>query len=965
MAHDATLKELKKLRVADLKALLKARGLDEGGLKDDLVRRLHDAQTADAGADAADAADPPEEGAAAETSPAETDAPTETDAPAETDAPVETDAPADAPVGEPAEEAQPAADLPDAEADPAETGVPAPDETDDADAGAAPAGAAPDAPLTNASIDRARARLAANAHDLDAWQTLATEAAAAGAPGGRSLFEEVLERHPTSSETWRAYAECEIEGDSRTGERDDDAVKSVFSRCLLACPSAKLWRAYTRYMVASNDPTDAAGVAAIKAAFEYTVDAVGEDLDAGPLWVDYLTFLRTVDAAHVCPEVAERSGDCESARNAEARRAFQRAVVAPTDAVDALYREYDAFETSSDAVNARAVLAEIKPAVDKARSALRERKRRAKELIVGGLTFPSALDGGSETDADASRFARAGETQSRLWRAYARWERSNPQALEPDSSAGETEHPQVTARVALAYDQALMSLRRFPEVWLEYAAWHDAKKRPDDAAAALARAREANPRCAALLYAHADCLERRGADHAAACKAVYEEVLDAHEREARERAEREAVPEENLAPPPPPARASDFVTSAYVEYMRCCRRLEGAASARKAFMRARKAPGVGERPEVYACSAQLEWRYDGNDKPARNVFELGLKKCIGDPAYVAVYADFLVGVNEVANARVLYERATAAALETDAGGGALAPTRVGASRIDPAERAARARRLERLFDAFVAFEHHHGSLDAMESVEARRHAALGEDGGGVDAAPAMLTALMRRHAFMGLAPATDAQARHYARLGATLAASPGGADARPAGTTPPAPPPIPPPRPPPLRKGEVPPGAAAARAAKDAAPQLPKAPRPGNIPKIMPPPPAPGSAAAAAAAASLSPALPAELGAFVSRLPAAGASGDAPPHVVDAVMDALMTADLSPEGGAAAVEAQNDAAGVGGLPGARGANKRKAASGASSGASKPLTAATNKPPAMDVFRMRQAKQARTDNAEFQ
>ena len=35
--------------------------------------------------------------------------------------------------------------------------------------------------------------------------------------------------------------------------------------------------------------------------------------------------------------------------------------------------------------------------------------------------------------------------------------------------------------------------------------------------------------------------------------------------------------------------------------------------------------------------------------------------------------------------------ATAAALETDAGGGALAPTRVGASRIDPAERTARAR----------------------------------------------------------------------------------------------------------------------------------------------------------------------------------------------------------------------------------------------------------------------------------
>ena len=973
MAPDAALKELKKLRVADLKALLKQRGLDEGGLKDDLVRRLHDAQTADAGADAAGAADPPEEGA-----------------------PAETDAPADARVVEPAEEAQPAADLPDAEADPA-AGVPPPEETDDADAAAAPAAAAPadpppDAHVSNASIDRARARLAADAHDLDAWQTLANEAAAAGAPGGRSLFEEVLERHPTSSETWRSYAECEIEGDARTGERDDDAVKSVFSRCLLACPSAKLWRSYTRYMVAANDPTDAAGVAAIKAAFEYTADAVGEDIDAGPLWVDYLTFLRAVDAKHVCPEVAARDGDCESARNLEARRAFRRAVTAPTDAVDALYREYDAFESALDPTLAKALLAEIKPAVDRTRTVLRERKRRTKDLNVGRLTFPFAPEDGEKTGDASRRFALAGETQSRLWRAYARWERSNPQALEPDADAGEVEHPQVTARVALAYDQALMSLRHFPEVWLEYAAWHELKKRPEDAAAALARAREANPRCAALLYAHADCLERRGAEGAAACKAVYEEVLDAYERECAEREadfslKKEDAPEGD-APAFPHARAPDWVTSAYVEYMRCCRRVEGAASARKAFMRARKAPGLGERPEVYACSAQLEWRYDGNDKPARNVFELGLKKCIGDPAYVSTYAEFLVGLNDVANARVLYERATAAALEAAAGNPLGANAGVGASRVssllrvDPAERARRAEAVETLFDAFAAFEHHHGSLDAMASVEARRHAALGEVGGGTDAAPAMLTALMRRHAFLGLSPATEAQARHYERLGAAFATSgwPSGAGARAPGAAQPAPPPIPPPRPPPLRKGEVPPGAAAAAPARDtgaqsapAAPQLPKAPRPGNIPKLMPPPPAPGSAAAAAA--SLARALPAELGAFVSRLPAAVAGSlDAPPHVVDAVMDALMTADLSPEGGAAAVAARNDAAGVGGLPGARGANKRKAGSGAGAGAgagsgagasSGPLTAASNKPPAMDVFRMRQAKQARTDNAEFQ
>ena len=48
---------------------------------------------------------------------------------------------------------------------------------------------------------------------------------------------------------------------------------------------------------------------------------------------------------------------------------------------------------------------------------------------------------------------------------------------------------------------------------------------------------------------------------------------------------------------------------------------------------------------------------------ARNIFELGLKTFIDDPAYVLEYADFLVGTNDVANARVLHERAAGACAE--------------------------------------------------------------------------------------------------------------------------------------------------------------------------------------------------------------------------------------------------------------------------------------------------------------
>ena len=46
----------------------------------------------------------------------------------------------------------------------------------------------------------------------------------------------------------------------------------------------------------------------------------------------------------------------------------------------------------------------------------------------------------------------------------------------------------------------------------------------------------------------------------------------------------------------------------------------------------------------------IEWRYDKAEKPARNVFELGLKTFLNQPAYVIQYADFLIGANDVVGA---------------------------------------------------------------------------------------------------------------------------------------------------------------------------------------------------------------------------------------------------------------------------------------------------------------------------
>ena len=909
---------LKRLRVAELKELLEQRGLSTEGIQKELVARLEECRAAEEAAEEGGGGEPAVGTPAAEGE----DAPAVE--PPIDEAPADEETPADAADAQ-AEEA-PADDPADAEPESLEKGEPAPtDGGDPGEAGAEPDAAdadatapepgdlppaAPKMPVVSSQkLDRARNRLAQNRQDLDAWETIVTDAQTRGVPEGRSLFEEVLAAHPTASRVWRAYAEAEIAGDTG-GNRDDEAVKAIFSRCLLSCPSALLWRSYTRYMEKTNDAGTEEGVQAIKAAFEYTVDTVGEDLESGPLWLDYVVFLKTADPTHACPDA--KPEQAESARMQEVRRAYQRAVSVPTNSIDALYREYDAFEHGVSAALAKPLLAEVKPGVDVARAALKERKRLHDQCIVGGLAGPPGT----------SKDEKSPDGQARAWRAMINWERSNPQKLTPDAEAGETAHPQLVTRVTLAYDQALMSLWNFPDIWLEFAAWHEGNDH-EEAKAVLQRAREALPGCPLVHFAAADLVEARG--DATAASAVYESVLDEYEVKCAADAEAANVDgADDFKFDHPPMDDATLLVS--IEYMRCARRMRGRDEARKSFMRVRKAPG--KRWEAFAAAALLEWRYDKNDKVARNVFELGLKSFISQPQYVARYAEFLVGCNDVGNARVLFERATAAAGEATAAAAGLGGT-------DKAGKAS----VEKVFwDMFVDFEHTHGTMDTMKGVETRRREAVaGPD--AVDGAPEIITALLGRHSIFDLRPVSEEHMRHFARIGVAVP------EPAPAGSARPGAPAPPPPRLPPPPAGK---------------PKGPKGPKlSGPAPNMAPlPPPDPMVTGAVNPRFAH---LPRELGSFASRLPAMNAAVNL--SLVDSVMDALINADVTPEGGTAIVDAFNA-----GLGGGGGGTKRKAGDagvggkGPARGA--PLTAASQRPPERDVFRMRQAIRPRTDQAEF-
>ena len=63
----------------------------------------------------------------------------------------------------------------------------------------------------------------------------------------------------------------------------------------------------------------------------------------------------------------------------------------------------------------------------------------------------------------------------------------------------------------------------------------------------------------------------------------------------------------------------------------------------------------------------MEYASDGNDRVARNLFELGLENFISVPGYVLQYVNFLEGLADIHNVRALFERALGETAPVEAG----------------------------------------------------------------------------------------------------------------------------------------------------------------------------------------------------------------------------------------------------------------------------------------------------------
>lgn len=193
-------------------------------------------------------------------------------------------------------------------------------------------------PFLAMGVEEAWKAIRQDHYDLRAWNAVIQDAEQRPVNEARAMYEEVLRAFPKAWWVWYKYAEAEI----NQKERDDETVQAIFSRCLLECKFLDLWHLYLDYIRTVHGEGDESGAKAIREAYEFAVEHVGQDPRSGQLWTDYINFLRRVRADYAF--TTPRPGQEESMRMMEIRKAFKQALVVPQNSIDSLWKEYEAFE---------------------------------------------------------------------------------------------------------------------------------------------------------------------------------------------------------------------------------------------------------------------------------------------------------------------------------------------------------------------------------------------------------------------------------------------------------------------------------------------------------------------------------------------------------------------------------------------------------------------------------------------
>ncbi|KAL9030316.1 MAG: hypothetical protein Q9196_001544 [Gyalolechia fulgens] len=529
--------------------------------------------------------------------------------------------------------------------------------------------------------------------DMDAWLSLIDEFRKRGKlDEARATYERFFVVFPAAAEIWVAYAQMENESHQL------HAVDRILNKTLLSLPNLRLWSTYLDHVRRLNDVTrDTAGNArqVITQAYEVALENIGIDKDSGSLWQEYIQFLKS------------RPGNVggttwqEQQKMDQLRKAYQQAIKVPTQATQALWKEYDQFEMSINKNTGRKFLQEESPAYMTARSsyiALSNITRNLRRTTLPSLPPALGFDGDRE-------YAE----QLDIWKQWIQWEKDDPLVLKEGK---EEERKQWRDRVVFVYKQAVMAMRFWPEMWFDAANFCFQNEMEPIGNEFLTQGINANPESCLLAFKRADRIElttsseegddgiaRRGA----AVREPYDKVLAAlydlatktKARETQEIAKAEAQFAAAMDDQPKSKNEDDeenadeeevesnerrkkaqleairgvtaiqitvlhkTITFVWITLMRAMRRVQGkgkvgdkVGGSRQIFTDARKRGRLTH--DIYVASAMIEYHcYE--PEATKKIFERGLKLFPEDEAFALEYIKHLMTTNDHINARVIFE----------------------------------------------------------------------------------------------------------------------------------------------------------------------------------------------------------------------------------------------------------------------------------------------------------------------
>ncbi|KAI9542708.1 Cleavage stimulation factor subunit 3 [Dissostichus eleginoides] len=452
-------------------------------------------------------------------------------------------------------------------------------------------------------VKKAEKKLEENPYDLDAWSILIREAQNQPIDKARKTYERLVTQFPSSGRFWKLFIEAEIKA------KNYDKVEKLFQRCLMKVLHIDLWKCYLSYVRETKGklPTYKEKMAQ---AYDFALDKIGMEIMSYQIWVDYINFLKGVEAV---------GSYAENQRITAVRRVYQRGCVNPMINIEQLWRDYSKYEEGINVHLAKKMIE------DRSRDYMNARRvAKEYETVMKGLdrNAPSVPPQNSPQESQ----------QVDMWKKYIQWEKSNPLRTEDQTL--------ITKRVMFAYEQCLLVLGHHPDVWYEAAQYleqsskllaekgdmNNSKLFSDEAANIYERAIGTLLKKNMLLYfAFADYEESR---------MKYEKVHGIYNK---------LVAIEDIDP-----------TLVYIQYMKFARRAEGIKSGRTIFKKARE--DLRTRHHVYVTAALMEYYCSKDKSVAFKIFELGLKKYGDIPEYILAYIDYLSHLNEDNNTRVLFER---------------------------------------------------------------------------------------------------------------------------------------------------------------------------------------------------------------------------------------------------------------------------------------------------------------------